>query len=159
MVSERKATLSIAGEPPVHFPLIAPTHGRDCLDIRTLGARTGRFAYDSGFESTASCQSKITFIDGEKGELLHHGYPIEQLAEQCDFLDVAYLLKHGELAERRAEGSVRVGDQEARTSVHEQMVKFYQGFRRDADPMAVMVGVVGALSAFRACHQLLGHAR
>jgi citrate synthase len=147
MVSERKATLSIAGEPPVHFPLIAPTHGRDCLDIRTLGARTGRFAYDSGFESTASCQSKITFIDGEKGELLHHGYPIEQLAEQCDFLDVAYLLKHGELA--------NAGQKEAFESairkhapVHEQMVKFYQGFRRDADPMAVMVGVVGALSAF-----------
>ncbi len=147
MVSERKATLSIVGEPAVHFSVLAPTHGSDCLDIRTLGARTGRFAYDSGFESTASCKSKITFVDGEKGELLHHGYPIKQLAEQCDFLDVAYLLKHGELADAGQkvafESAIR-----KHTSVHEQMVKFYQGFRRDADPMAVMVGVVGALSAF-----------
>ncbi len=147
MNTERKATLSVPGKTPVHFPVLTPTHGKDCLDIRSLGAKTGRFAYDSGFASTASCKSKITFVDGEGGELLYRGYPIEQLAKQCDFLEVAYLLKNGELPS--------AGQQESfastimrHTPVHEQMVKLYQGFRRDAHPMAVMVGVVGALSAF-----------
>ncbi|HCZ16083.1 MAG: citrate synthase [Candidatus Accumulibacter phosphatis] len=147
MITGRNATLSIHGEAPVPVAVLTPTHGNDCLDIRTLGGRSGRFAYDSGFESTASCKSKITFIDGEKGELLHYGYPIEQLAEQCDFLEVAYLLKNGELpnaAQKQCfESAIR-----KQASVHEQMVKFYQGFRRDARPMAVMVGVVGAFSAF-----------
>ena len=141
MATERKATLAVPGETPVHFPVIAPTHGRDCLDIRTLGARTGRFAYDSGFESTASCKSRITFMDGEQGELLYHGYPIEQLARHCDFLEVAYLLKNGQLPDA---GQKQAFDAAIRrnASVHEQMVKFYQGFRRDARPMSVMVGVV-----------------
>jgi citrate synthase len=106
MATERKATLTVPGETPVHFPVIVPTHGRDCLDIRTLGTRTGRFAYDSGFESTASCKSKITFIDGQQGELLYRGYPIEQLARHCDFLEVACLLKNGELPEHPAEAGV-----------------------------------------------------
>ncbi|QWT45843.1 citrate synthase [Azospira inquinata] len=146
-MSERKATLSIEGTDPVDFPILTPTHGNDCIDIRTLGAKTGHFTYDSGFLSTASCKSKITFIDGEKGELLYRGYPIEQLAEQCNFLEVAYLLKNGELPNAKEkldfESTIK-----SHTMVHEQLVKFFQGFRRDAHPMAIMVGVVGALSAF-----------
>lgn len=146
-MSERKATLSIEGKDPVDFPILTPTHGNDCIDIRTLGAKTGHFTYDSGFLSTASCKSKITFIDGEKGELLYRGYPIEQLAEQCNFLEVAYLLKNGELPNTQEkldfESTIK-----SHTMVHELLVKFFQGFRRDAHPMAIMVGVVGALSAF-----------
>ena len=147
MTTERKATLSIDGQAPVDFSIMSPTHGNDCVDIRTLGAKTGLFTYDSGFLSTASCKSKITFIDGDKGELLYRGYPIEQLAEQCNFLEVAYLLKNGELpnAEQKTKFESTIKNH---TMVHEQMVKFFQGFRRDAHPMAVMVGVVGALSAF-----------
>lgn len=147
MITEHKATLTIRGEAPLPISVLAPTQGKACLDIRTLGGRSGYFAYDSGFESTAGCKSKITFCDGERGELLHYGYPIEQLAEQCDFLEVAYLLKNGELPnavqKQSFESAIR-----KQASVHEQMVKFYQGFRRDARPMALMVGVVGALSAF-----------
>ena len=97
MTTERKATLIIEGQDPIDFPIMTPVIGSDCIDIRTLGAKTGLFTYDSGFLSTAACRSKITFIDGDKGELLYRGYPIEQLAENCNFLDVAYLLKHGEL--------------------------------------------------------------
>jgi len=97
MITEHKATLTIRGEAPLPISVLAPTQGKACLDIRTLGGRSGYFAYDSGFESTAGCKSRITCIDGEKGEVLHYGYPIEQLAEQCDFLEVAYLLKNGEL--------------------------------------------------------------
>ncbi|MBX3687673.1 MAG: citrate (Si)-synthase, partial [Rhodocyclaceae bacterium] len=96
MTTERKATLSVDGK-TVDFPVLSGTHGNDVIDIRTLGGKTGLFTYDSGFLSTASCQSRITFIDGDKGELLYRGYPIEQLAEQCNFLEVAYLLKNGEL--------------------------------------------------------------
>ncbi|MFZ2853426.1 MAG: citrate synthase [Rhodocyclaceae bacterium] len=147
MTTERKATLTIEGQAPVEFSIMSPTHGNDCVDIRTLGAKTGLFTYDSGFLSTASCKSKITFIDGDKGELLYRGYPIEQLAENCNFLEVAYLLKNGELpnAEQKTKFESTIKNH---TMVHEQMVKFFQGFRRDAHPMAVMVGVVGALSAF-----------
>ena len=147
MTTERKATLTIEGQAPVDFSIMSPTHGNDCVDIRTLGAKTGLFTYDSGFLSTASCKSKITFIDGDKGELLYRGYPIEQLAEQCNFLEVAYLLKNGELP-NAAQKTKFESTIKNHTMVHEQMVKFFQGFRRDAHPMAVMVGVVGALSAF-----------
>ena len=147
MTTQRKAAITIDGSSPVEFPILSPVHGNDCIDIRTLSGKTGLFTYDSGFLSTAACQSKITFIDGDKGELLYRGYPIEQLAEQCNFLDVAYLLKHGELPnvseKKEFEGIIKT-----HTMIHEQMAKFYQGFRRDAHPMAVMVGVVGALSAF-----------
>ena len=147
MTTERKATLTIDGQAPVEFPIMTPTHGNDCVDIRTLGAKTGLFTYDSGFLSTASCKSKITFIDGDVGQLLYRGYPIEQLAEQCNFLEVAYLLWNGELPTATEKTKFELNIKE-HTMVHEQLVKFYQGFRRDAHPMAVLVGVVGALSAF-----------
>ena len=147
MTTERKATLTIDGQAPVEFPIMTPTHGNDCVDIRTLGAKTGLFTYDSGFLSTASCKSKITFIDGDKGELLYRGYPIEQLAEKCNFLEVTYLMKNGELpnAAQKLDFETTI---KKHTMVHEQLSRFYSGFRRDAHPMAVMVGVVGALSAF-----------
>ena len=147
MTTERKATLTIDGLAPVDFPIMSPTHGNDCVDIRTLGAKTGLFTYDSGFLSTASCKSKITFIDGDKGELLYRGYPIEQLAENCNFLEVTYLLKNGELpnAKQKIDFEATI---KQHTMVHEQLSKFFTGFRRDAHPMAVMTGVVGALSAF-----------
>ncbi|WP_153108880.1 citrate synthase [Propionivibrio limicola] len=147
MTSERKATLIIEGHEPQEFPVLTPVHGNECVDFRNLAAKTGMFSYDSGYMSTASCRSAITYIDGDKGELLYRGYPIEQLAEQCNFLDVAYLLKHGELpnTQQKAEFENII---KTHTMIHEQMARFYQGFRRDAHPMAVMVGVVGALSAF-----------
>ncbi|MGB7501415.1 MAG: citrate synthase [Azonexus sp.] len=147
MTTERKASLTIDGQAPVEFPIMTPTHGNDCIDIRTLGAKTGFFTYDSGFLSTASCKSKITFIDGDKGELLYRGYPIEQLAEHCNFLEVTYLLKNGELPNANQKLNFETTIKK-HTMVHEQLSKFYSGFRRDAHPMAVMVGVVGALSAF-----------
>ncbi len=146
-MSERKATLNIEGQGPVDFPIMSPTHGNDCIDIRTLGGKTGLFTYDSGFLSTASCKSKITFIDGDKGELLYRGYPIEQLAENCNFLEVAYLLKNGELP-NASQKTAFEDTIKNHTMVHEQLAKFFSGFRRDAHPRAVMVGVVGALSAF-----------
>ena len=146
MTTPRVATLTIDGK-AVDFPIMTGTHGQDVIDIRTLGGKTGLFTYDSGFLSTASCQSKVAFIDGDKGELLYRGYPIEQLADKCNFLEVSYLLKNGELP--NAKQKVDFEDTiKKHTMVHEQLVKFYQGFRRDAHPMAVMVGVVGALSAF-----------
>ncbi|HLA35251.1 MAG TPA: citrate synthase [Rhodocyclaceae bacterium] len=146
MSTQRMATLTLDGR-TYEFPVMAGTHGNDVVDIRTLGAKTGLFTYDSGFLSTASCQSKVTYIDGDKGELLYRGYPIEQLAENCNFLEVAYLLKNGELpnATQKFEFEKII---KSHTMVHEQLAKFYQGFRRDSHPMAVMVGVVGALSAF-----------
>ncbi len=147
MTTERKATLTIDGQAPVDFPIMSPTHGNDCVDIRTLGGKTGLFTYDSGFLSTASCKSKVTFIDGDKGELLYRGYPIEQLAENCNFLEVTYLLKNGELPNLKQKTDFETTIKK-HTMVHEQLSKFYSGFRRDAHPMAVMTGVVGALSAF-----------
>jgi len=146
MSTNRTASLTIDGK-TVEFPVMTGVHGNDVIDIRTLGAKTGLFTYDSGFLSTASCQSKVTFIDGDKGELLYRGYPIEQLAENCNFLEVAYLLKNGELPDAKQKSDFE-NTIKKHTMVHEQLVKFYQGFRRDAHPMAVMVGVVGALSAF-----------
>jgi len=146
MTTQRTATLSVDGK-TVEFPVMTGVHGNDVIDIRTLGGKTGLFTYDSGFLSTASCQSKITFIDGDKGELLYRGYPIEQLAERCSFLEVAYLLKNGELpnATEKVDFEKTIKNH---TMLHDQINKFYSGFRRDAHPMAVMVGVVGALSAF-----------
>ncbi len=146
MSNERNATLVVDGK-TVEFPVLTGTHGNDVIDIRTLGAKTGLFTYDSGFLSTASCASTVTFIDGDKGELLYRGYPIEQLADKCNFLEVAYLLKNGELpnATQKSDFEDTIKNH---TMLHDQMTKFYSGFRRDAHPMAVMVGVVGALSAF-----------
>ena len=144
--TQRTASLTIDGK-TTEFPIMSGTHGNDVIDIRSLGGKTGLFTYDSGFLSTASCQSKVTYIDGDKGELLYRGYPIEQLAENCNFLEVTYLLKNGELPNATQkidfENTIK-----RHTMVHEQLSKFYSGFRRDAHPMAVMTGVVGALSAF-----------
>ncbi len=123
------------------------TIGPDVVDIGALYKNTGMFTYDPGFTSTASCESKITYIDGDEGVLLHRGYPIEQLAEQGDFLETCYLLLYGELptAAQKKDFDTRVT---RHTMVHEQMSRFFTGYRRDAHPMAVMVGTVGALSAF-----------
>ncbi len=146
MTTPRTATLTVDGK-SVEFPVMSGVHGPDVIDIRTLYGKTGSFTFDPGFLSTASCQSKITYIDGDKGELLYRGYPIEQLAEKCDFLEVAYLLREGELpSAKEKEGFVSMIRRH--TMVHEQLTRFFQGFRRDAHPMAVCVGVVGALSAF-----------
>ena len=128
-------------------PVYGGTIGPDVFDIRALYAKTGMFTYDPGFMSTGSTQSKITYIDGDKGVLLYRGYPIEQLAVQCDFLEVCYLLLKGELP-TEGEKEKFVWTVTRHTMVHEQLARLYQGFRRDSHPMAVMVGVVGALSAF-----------
>ncbi|MCD6663983.1 MAG: citrate synthase [Comamonas sp.] len=147
-LAEHKATLSFNnGSPSVDLPVYHGTVGPDVVDIRKLYSQTGMFTYDPGFLSTASCQSTITFIDGEKGRLLYRGYPIEQLATQCDFLDTCYLLLKGELpnASQRDEFHQLVINH---TMVHEQMQFFLRGFRRDAHPMAVLTGLIGALSAF-----------
>ena len=135
------------GDQTVELATRKGTIGPEVIDIAALYRDTGRFTYDPGFTSTAACESQITFIDGDQGILLHRGYPIEQLAEQGDFLETCYLLLYGELptAAQKADFDQRVTHH---TMVHEQMMRFYTGFRRDAHPMAVMVGVVGALSAF-----------
>jgi citrate synthase len=148
MSKERIATLSFSdGQPSVDLPMLGGTIGPDVIDVRALYSKTGMFTYDPGFMSTASCRSQITYIDGDEGILLYRGYPIEQLAEQCDFLEVAYLILYGQLpnAQQKADFDAIVTNH---TMVHEQLVRFYAGFRRDAHPMAVMCGVVGALSAF-----------
>ena len=132
-----------AADLPVHSGTLGPR----VVDVRSLYRQTGMFTYDPGYTSTASCESKITFIDGEKGELFYRGYPIEQLAEESDFMEVSYLLLHGELPSQ-AEREKFIHDITYHTMVHEQISHFYRGFRRDAHPMAVMVGVVGALAAF-----------
>ena len=141
-----EASLVVAGSQH-ELPVRKGTLGPDVIDITTLYAETGHFTYDPSFTSTASCESKITFIDGEKGVLLYRGYPIDQLAETGTFIETCYLLLYGELPTR--EQYETFSELITRhTMVHEQMTRFYTGFRRDAHPMAVMVGVVGALSAF-----------
>jgi citrate synthase len=148
MTQKRTAKLSFDdGSPPIEFPVLSGTIGPDVVDIRALYNQAGKFTYDPGFMSTASCKSAITFIDGDEGILLYRGYPIEQLAEQCDFLETCYLLLKGELPTRDQKRAFD-GNISRHTMVHEQLVRFFSGFRRDAHPMAVMVGVVGALSAF-----------
>ena len=129
------------------LPVRKGTLGPDVIDITTLYAETGHFTYDPSFTSTASCESKITFIDGGKGVLLYRGYPIDQLAEHSTFVETCYLLLYGELPTKEQYDTFR-NLITRHTMVHEQMPRFYTGFRRDAHPMAVMVGVVGALSAF-----------
>ncbi len=129
------------------FPVLHGTDGPSVIDVRSLYRDTGRFTYDPGFTSTGSCESKITFIDGEKGILRHRGYSIEELAENCDFMEVCYLLLNGELP-NRSENKKFSKTITYHTMLHEQMLYFYRGFRRDAHPMAIMVGVVGAMSAF-----------
>jgi len=129
------------------YPLLEGSVGPDVIDIRKLYGETDKFTYDPGFTSTASCQSAITYIDGDQGILLHRGYPIDQLAEQSSFMEVAYLLLHGDLPKKKEleEFSYTIS---RHTMLHEQLATFYRGFRRDAHPMAIMCGVVGALSAF-----------
>ncbi|HMB77767.1 MAG TPA: citrate synthase, partial [Kiloniellaceae bacterium] len=129
------------------LPVIEGTTGPDVVDVRKLYAQTGHFTYDPGFTSTASCTSKLTYIDGEAGILMHGGYRIEDLAENCDFMEVCYLLLHGELPDEKDKAEF-VHNITYHTMLHEQMTNFFRGFRRDSHPMAVMVGVVGALSAF-----------
>ncbi|MBX3628419.1 MAG: citrate (Si)-synthase [Nitrosomonas sp.] len=148
MTQKGTATLNLGGGgESIELPVISGTMGPDVVDIRKLHAKSGLFTYDPGFLSTASNRSEITFIDGDQGILLYRGYPIEQLARQCDFTEVCYLLLRGELPEEteKADFDKLIKNH---TMLHEQLVKFFSGFRRDAHPMAVMVGVVGALSAF-----------
>jgi citrate synthase len=129
------------------MPIYKGTIGPDVIDIRKLYGQTGKFTYDPGFMSTAACQSAITYIDGDKGELLYRGYPIEQLAVNCDFLESCYLLLNGELP-NAAQKEKFVTTVTKHTMVHEQMQFFFRGFRRDAHPMSVLVGTVGALASF-----------
>ena len=143
----KKTAKLIIGNKEIELPMHSPTAGPDVVDITKLYSEADVFTYDPGFTSTAACDSTITFIDGEKGELLHRGYPIDQLSSQSHFLEVCYLLLYGELP-----SATELEDFENRvtrhTMLHEQMMNFFRGFRRDAHPMAVMTGVVGAMSAF-----------
>lgn len=145
-MTNNTARLTLPGNDPIDLPIYSPTLGQDVMDINKL-SQAGFFTFDPGFVSTASCESKITYIDGDNGILLYRGYPIEQLAEKKDFLDVCYLLLNGELPTEpeKKQFSQTINNH---TMVHQQMYRFLDGFRRDAHPMAIMVGIVGALSAF-----------
>jgi len=146
-MSEKKASLRIDGaSESIDLPIYTGTIGPDVIDVGQLTAQ-GYFTFDPGFVSTAACESAITYIDGAKGVLLHRGYPIEQLAEQSDYLETCYLLLNGELPSK-AERAEFVTTVKNHTMVHDQVSTFFKGFRRDAHPMAIMCGVVGALSAF-----------
>ncbi|MBT8561631.1 citrate (Si)-synthase [Polynucleobacter paneuropaeus] len=146
--SNIKAKLSFSdGSPDIDLPIYQGSVGPDVIDIRKLYGQTGKFTYDSGFLSTASCNSKITYIDGDKGELLYRGYPIEDLAGKCDFLEVCYLLINGNLPNKKQDSDFKEMIMH-HTMVHEQMQFFLRGFRRDAHPMAVLTGLVGAMAAF-----------
>jgi citrate synthase len=147
-ISSTTATLSFSnGSPAVELPLYEGSVGPDVIDIRKLYGQTGMFTYDPAFLSTAACESGITYIDGDKGELLYRGHPIEQIAGQCDFLETCYLLLNGDLP-TPDQKTAFVNLVANHTMVHEQMHFFLRGFRRDAHPMAVMTGLVGAMSAF-----------
>ncbi|MEJ6709738.1 MAG: citrate synthase [Amylibacter sp.] len=147
MTDSPKTAKLTFGEKELELPIYSPTVGPDVIDIRKLYAQGDVFTYDPGFTSTAACDSRITFIDGVKGELLHRGYPIDQLAGKSHFLEVCFLLLYGELpsAQDLEDFETRVTNH---TMLHEQMMNFFRGFRRDAHPMAIMTGVVGAMSAF-----------
>ena len=146
-MSDAKSARITLNDKDIDLPILTPTVGPDCVDIRKLYGQGGVFTFDPGFTSTAACESAITYIDGDIGELWYRGYPIEQLAEKSHYLEVCYLLLHGELPDK-----AQMEDFENRitrhTMVHEQMHYFFRGFRRDSHPMATMVGVVGAMSAF-----------
>jgi citrate synthase len=145
--TDKKTGSITVGNKNWDFPVYSGTIGPDVIDIAKLYGESGMFTYDPGFTSTASCESKITYIDGDEGVLMYRGYPIEQLAEHGDFLETCYLLLYGELPTpgQKSDFDYRVS---RHTMVHEQMSRFFQGFRRDAHPMAVMTGSIGALSAF-----------
>ena len=147
-MNDRTATLSFSdGSPSATFPVLPGTVGPDVIDIRSLYSKTGKFTYDPGFMSTAACSSAITYIDGDKGELLYRGYPIEDLAVNCDFLEVCHLLLYGELPDAMQKEDF-AGRVIKHTMVNEQMQFFMRGLRRDAHPMAALTGLVGAMSAF-----------
>jgi citrate synthase len=141
-----QAKLSAGGK-DLEYPILSGTVGPDVVDIRKLYGQTGMFTYDPGFTSTASCESALTYIDGDEGVLLHRGYPIGQLAESSSFTEVSYLLLNGELPSQKELDDFTYTISR-HTMLHEQLMQFYRGFRRDAHPMAIMCGVVGALSAF-----------
>src|SRR6187397_1630686 len=145
--AESKAASLTIGNNKYDFPVYPGTIGPSVIDIGKLYGQTGMFTYDPGFTSTGSCESKITYIDGDEGVLLYRGYPIDELAESSTFLEVAYLLMNGELP-NPAEMTEFESDVRHHTMLHEQLRSFFNGFRRDAHPMAVMCGVAGALSAF-----------
>ncbi len=146
-MADRKATLTVDGlENPIDLPIYSGTLGPDVIDVRGLGAE-GLFTYDPGFMATSSCQSAITYIDGDKGVLLHRGYPIDQLAKESNFVELCYLLMFGELPDdaQYADFESRISNH---TMVHDQINNFFKGFRRDAHPMSILCGVVGGLAAF-----------
>jgi citrate synthase len=145
-MTDKKARLAIEGNDPIDLPVYSGTLGPDVVDVGALVGK-GYFTFDPGFVSTAACESKITYIDGDQGILLHRGYPIEQLAEKSDYVETCYLLLKGELptAAEKKDFTARLLQH---TMVHDQINSFFKGFRRDAHPMAIMCGVVGALSAF-----------
>ncbi|MET1253771.1 citrate synthase [Aliikangiella maris] len=145
-MTDKSAKLILPSGEELVLPMYSPSEGNDVIDVSQL-VKSGFFTYDPGFMSTASCESKITYIDGGSGVLLYRGYPIDQLADECDFMEVAYLLLNGELP-NQSEKQGFVDEINNHTMVHEQLATFFRGFRRDAHPMAIMVGVVGALSAF-----------
>jgi citrate synthase len=145
-MADKAATLTIDNQ-SIELPIISGTVGPDVIDIRKLYAQSDRFTFDPGFTSTASCESQLTYIDGDQGILLHRGYSIEQLSEESSFMEVSYLLLNGELPSK-AELDDFSYTISRHTMLHEQLATFYRGFRRDAHPMAIMCGVVGALSAF-----------
>jgi citrate synthase len=146
VMADMKATLHIEGKAPIELPIFDGSLGPQVIDVRQLGAN-GYFTFDPGFLATASCESQITFIDGDKGVLLHRGYPIDQLANNADYLEVCYILLYGEAPDRSQYDAFK-RTISRHTMVHEQIASFFHGFRRDAHPMAVMCGVVGALAAF-----------
>ena len=145
--NEKNKAKLILGNKELNLDVLNGSVGPSVLDIRKIYSELGCFTYDPGYGATGSCESKITYINGEEGVLLHRGYPIEELAKKSSFLEVAYLLLNGELPKKdqkvEFENAITL-----HTMVHEQMINFYRGFRRDAHPMAIMVGVVGALSSF-----------
>ena len=143
----KSATLTVGSNQQTHLPVRSGTIGPDVIDVGRLYRDTGCFTYDPGFTSTANCSSRITYIDGDKGVLLYRGYPIEQLAQRSSFLEVCYVLLYGDLPTKTQYENFR-NIVTRHTMVHEQMTRFFTGFRRDAHPMAVMCGSVGALSAF-----------
>ena len=145
-MTDKKVTVQITGQDSFELPMMSGTAGNDVIDVRTLGSK-GVFTYDPGFLATASCQSKITYIDGAKGVLLHRGYPIEQLADGSNYTELCYLLLHGELptAEQLVEFDKTITNH---TMIHEKIATFFHGFVVDAHPMAMLCGVVGAMSSF-----------
>ena len=145
-MADNKAKLTTVGTGEIELDVLSPTLGQDVIDVRTLGSK-GYFTYDPGFTSTASCESKITFIDGDKGILLHRGYPIDQLATQASYLEVCYILLYGEAPTQKEYETFKL-TVTRHTMIHEQITRMLNGFRRDSHPMAVLCGVTGALAAF-----------